>query len=42
VDYKNLYYAYFLNLIYLSLSIIIFYISFSKARKKGTLMNMGE
>ncbi|MDC0944575.1 ABC transporter permease [Candidatus Pelagibacter sp.] len=42
VDYKNLYYAYFLNLIYLSLSIIIFYISFSKAREKGTLINMGE
>jgi ABC-2 type transport system permease protein len=42
VDYKNLYYAYFLNLIYLSLSIIIFYISFRKAREKGTLINMGE
>jgi len=42
VDYKNLYYAYFLNLIYLSLSIIIFNISFNKAREKGTLINMGE
>ena len=42
VDLKNIFCAYFLNLFYLSLSIIIFYISFNKAREKGTLINMGE
>jgi ABC-2 type transport system permease protein len=42
VDYRNIRYAYFLNIIYLSLSILIFYISFNKAREKGTLINMGE
>ncbi len=42
VNYINIYYAYFLNMIYLCLSIVIFYLSFSKAREKGTLINMGE
>ena len=42
VDYENIKQAYLLNLVYLSLSIIIFYISFRKAREKGTLINMGE
>ena len=42
VSYVNIYYAYGINLIYLGLSIIIFYLSFSKAREKGTLINMGE
>ena len=42
VNYYNIYLAYFLNLIYLVLSIILFYLSFSKAREKGTLINMGE
>tara|TARA_Y100000591_G_scaffold156978_2_gene135017 strand:+ start:835 stop:1626 length:792 start_codon:yes stop_codon:yes gene_type:complete len=42
VNYINIYYAYILNFIYLVLSIILFYTSFSKAREKGTLMNMGE
>ncbi|SMF79085.1 ABC-2 type transport system permease protein [Candidatus Pelagibacter sp. HIMB1321] len=42
VDFKNIFNAYFLNLFYLILSIIIFYISFNKAREKGTLINMGE
>ena len=42
VNYSNIYYAYTLNLIYLILGIIMFYISFSKARDRGTLINMGE
>tara|TARA_S200000501_G_scaffold230567_1_gene216265 strand:- start:246 stop:806 length:561 start_codon:yes stop_codon:yes gene_type:complete len=42
VSYVNIYYAYGINLVYLGLSIIIFYLSFSKAREKGTLINMGE
>ena len=42
VRYVNIYYAYGINLVYLGLSIIIFYLSFSKAREKGTLINMGE
>ncbi|WP_338140170.1 ABC transporter permease [Candidatus Pelagibacter communis] len=42
VNYSNIFYAYFLNIIYLCLSIILFYVSFSKAREKGTLINMGE
>ncbi len=42
IDYDNLRYAYFLNLIYLILGIGLFYYSFIKARIKGTLINMGE
>ena len=42
VNYYNIYYAYTLNLIYFILGIILFYKSFSKARQKGTLINMGE
>ncbi len=42
VNYINIYYAYFLNIIYLCLGILMFYLSFSKAREKGTLINMGE
>tara|TARA_B100000674_G_scaffold266536_1_gene219974 strand:- start:16 stop:576 length:561 start_codon:yes stop_codon:yes gene_type:complete len=42
VDYENLKYAYFLNILYLTLGIFLFYYSFLKARIKGTLINMGE
>ena len=42
VNYENLRNAYFLNFIYLSSGILIFYQSFIKAREKGTLINMGE
>ena len=34
--------AFILNGVYLFLSISLFYYSFSQARKKGTLVNMGE
>ena len=40
--YKNILYAYYLNAIYLLIGISLFYFSFSKARKKGSLINMGE
>ena len=42
VDFENLIHAFYLNAIYLFLGIFLFYFSFSQARKKGSLINMGE
>ncbi len=42
VDYKNIITALYLNIIYLVIAVCLFYYSFSKARKKGTLINIGE
>jgi len=42
VDFENILYAFYLNAIYLLIGIYLFYFSFSKARKKGSLINMGE
>ena len=42
INYNNLKYAFFLNLTYLIIGISLFCFSFKKARKKGTLINMGE
>ena len=42
VDYKNIAVALALNLFYFVGSIIIFYLAFAGARKKGTLINIGE
>tara|TARA_B100000427_G_scaffold249741_1_gene212929 strand:+ start:324 stop:509 length:186 start_codon:yes stop_codon:yes gene_type:complete len=42
VNYKNIMYAFYLNAIYLIVAISLFYYSFGKARKKGTLINIGE
>tara|TARA_X000001036_G_scaffold378583_1_gene369001 strand:- start:28 stop:588 length:561 start_codon:yes stop_codon:yes gene_type:complete len=42
VDYENIINAFYLNLIYLITAISLFYYSFEKARKKGTLINIGE
>ena len=42
VDYTNIINALLLNLVYFILSVMIFYYSFYGARKKGTLVNMGE
>ena len=42
VNYSNLMTALALNLFYFISSIIIFYLAFYGARKKGTLINMGE
>ena len=41
-DYKNILYAFYLNAIYLIIGILLFYYSFSEARKKGSLINIGE
>ena len=42
VDYENLKQAYLLNIIYFACGTTLFYLSFLKARIKGTLINMGE
>ena len=42
VNYSNIKNAFLLNAIYLFVGISLFYYSFSKARKKGTLINIGE
>ena len=42
VDYENIKQAYLLNLVYLIFGIVLFYLSFLRARIKGTLINMGE
>ena len=42
VDYQNIIKAFYLNGIYLVIGISLFYYSFEKARKKGTLINIGE
>jgi len=42
VNYENIINAFYLNLIYLMIGISLFYYSFDKARKKGTLINIGE
>jgi len=41
-DYKNILYAFYLNAIYLIFGISLFYYSFYQARKKGSLINIGE
>jgi ABC-2 type transport system permease protein len=42
VNYNNILSALILNLIYFTLSIIVFYSAFREARKRGTLINVGE
>ena len=42
INYENLKTAYLLNIVYLIGGISLFYLSFLKARIKGTLINMGE
>ena len=42
VNYENIKQAYFLNFVYLIFGIGLFYLSFLRARIKGTLINMGE
>ena len=42
VNYQNIINAFYLNGIYLIIAISLFYYSFNKARKKGTLINIGE
>ena len=42
VNYSNIVSALTLNLVYLTLAVGTFYLAFSGARKKGTLINVGE
>ena len=42
VNYGSIFTAFKLNLIYLLFGILLFYYSFSQARKKGSLINIGE
>ena len=42
VNYSNIIIALKLNLVYFSLAVLVFYLAFSGARKKGTLINVGE
>ena len=42
VNFENIINAFILNGIYLLVAISLFYYSFNKARKKGTLINIGE
>jgi ABC-2 type transport system permease protein len=42
VSYSNIGYAFYLNILYLILAISLFYYSFCQARKKGSLINIGE
>ena len=42
VDISNLIQAYVLNMVYIIISITLFFYSFNKARDKGTLINIGE
>ena len=39
---ESIFKAFYLNGFYLFISICLFYYSFNKARKKGTLINIGE
>ena len=42
VDYSNIKNAFLLNGFYLVIGILLFYYSFQQARKKGSLINIGE
>ena len=42
LNYQNIAQAFYLNIIYLILAILLFYYSFNQARKKGSLINIGE
>tara|TARA_B100000965_G_scaffold328669_1_gene291821 strand:+ start:176 stop:439 length:264 start_codon:yes stop_codon:yes gene_type:complete len=42
VNLQNIINAFYLNGVYLIIAISLFYYSFNKARKKGTLINIGE
>ena len=42
VNIENIYYAFGWNTLYFIFSIVLFYYSFNVAKKKGTLINMGE
>ena len=41
-DFQNIVKAFYLNIFYLIMAISVFYYSFAQARKKGSLINIGE
>jgi ABC-2 type transport system permease protein len=41
-NFENITKAFYLNIIYLIMAISVFYYSFAQARKKGSLINIGE
>ena len=42
VNYFNIFKSIFISTIYFVLGIVVFYISYFGAKKRGTLINMGE
>ena len=42
VNYSNILSALILNLLYFILAVFVFYSAFYEARKRGTLVNIGE
>ena len=42
VNFENIARAFYLNIFYLVMAISVFYYSFAQARKKGSLINIGE
>jgi ABC-2 type transport system permease protein len=42
VNYSNIISALKLNLVYFTSAVVVFYLAFDGARKKGTLVNIGE
>ena len=42
VNYFNIFKSIFISVVYFVLGVIIFYISYFGAKKRGTLINMGE
>ena len=42
VNYENIINAFYFNFIYLVIAVSLFYYSFGQARKRGTLINIGE
>ena len=41
-DFENIAKAFYLNAIYLIMAVSVFYYAFAQARKKGSLINIGE
>ena len=42
VNYNNIFISILISLFYFFLGIIVFYVSYFGAKKRGTLINMGE
>ena len=42
VDYSNIFKSISISIVYFIFGVIVFYISYFGAKRRGTLMNMGE